>query len=143
MKTRISRLLLVTVFSLFSLCSYGQCEAKIKAFYVAYMQNAENNEADNVKLLKAHMSPELIAKLKELTQKYDADAIIHAQDVCAYGVRSLIVIPQTEDWYLVKYKWSPEDDYTCIPVRATDKNGKLAILDILPTDSVPVGESKL
>ena len=136
MQTRTIKLLLVTIFSVFALCSYGQCEAKIKAFYVEYMQNAENNEDDNVKLLKAHMSPELIAKLKEVTQKYDADAIIHAQDVCEYGIQSLSVLPKNDDWYLVKYRWSPQSEYTCITVRATDKDGELTILDILPPDFI-------
>lgn len=123
---------------MFSLCtfySYGQCEAKIKEFYVQYMRNAENNEESNVELLKAHASPELIEKLNVYTQKYDVDAVIHAQDVCQYGIKSLIVCPIRDDWYLVKYKWSPETDPIKIPVRAVVTDGKLLILDISPIES--------
>lgn len=41
--------------SMFALNTYAQCEAQIKDFYVAYMQNLENNEEANVDLMKNHM----------------------------------------------------------------------------------------
>lgn len=132
MQNRILRILSVALFSLWAMSGYGQCEAKIKDFYIAYMQNAERNEAANVGLLKAHMSPELIAKLNEYAQQSDADAVIHAQDVCDYAMQSLVVEPMKEDWYMVKYKWSPQDDYTCIPVKAIDTDGKFIIHEISP-----------
>lgn len=100
------------------------------------MHNAERNEEANAELLKAHMSPEVISKIKEYTLQYDADAVIHAQDVCEYCSKSLEVVPQGNGWYLVRYKWSPQSDYTIIPVRATDADGKLMILEISPEDNV-------
>ena len=116
---------------------------KIRDFYVAYMKNSENNEGANIELMKNHMSPELIGKLADYTARYDADAVIHAQDVCKYGMESLIVIPieGTEDGYLVKYKWSQESNYTFIPVRAIVNNGKLTFLDIFPQGTDANGKS--
>lgn len=97
------------------------------------MQNCEKNETANVELLKNHMSAELIAKLADYTAQYDADAVIHAQDVSEYGMESLIVVPLgKDDGYLVKYKWSPESNYALIPVRAVVADGKLTFLDIFP-----------
>ncbi len=80
------KMLFVSVLSMSALFSYGQCEEKIKEFYVTYMQNLEKDEDANVKLMKNHMSPELIKKLAGYTTKYDADAVIHAQDVSKYGM---------------------------------------------------------
>lgn len=108
------------------------------------MKNAESDENANVELLKSHMSPELIAKLAEYTKQYDADAVIHAQDVSKYGIESLIVLPMgKDDMYLVKYKWSPGSNYTSIPVRATDTDGKFTILDISPEDTDAEGNVSL
>lgn len=99
------------------------------------MQNAERcNDQENIKLLNTCMSQELIAKLEAYTRKYDVDAIVHAQDVSAYGIRSLIVVALKENRYLVKYKWNPQSEYTCIPVNATDVDGEFTILDIAPID---------
>ena len=85
------------------------------------MQNAEKNDSSNVELMKNHMSPELITKVAEYTAQYDADAMIHAQDVSKYGMESLVVEPLgSEDGYMVKYKWSPESDYTWIVVQAVE-----------------------
>lgn len=81
MKNNLLKVVVVAVFSMCTLFSYGQCEGKIIDFYVAYMQNSENNEGANVELMKKHMSPELIAKLAEYSAQYGADAVIHAQDV--------------------------------------------------------------
>lgn len=140
MSNQIFKMILTVVMALCSVCVYGQCEAKIKDFYVAYMQNAENNEEANVELLKAHMSPELISKLADYTQQFDADAVIHAQDVCKYGIESLTVLPMGQkDWYAVKYKWSPDSDYTIIPVKATCRDDKFMILDISPESSTKPG----
>lgn len=132
---RVFRTLLIGMFLLCTFYSYGQCEAKIKEFYAQYMRNAENNEEDNVELLKAYTSTELIEKLRGYTQKYDVDAVLHAQDVCQYGIKSLKVRPLKNDWYLVKYKWSPETEPIKIPLRAVDTDGKLLILDISPIES--------
>lgn len=122
--------------------SYGQCEEKIKEFYVTYMRNSERNESANVELMKNHMSPELIDKLAEYTAEYDADAVIHAQDVSKYGIESLIVLPLgKDDVYLVKYKWDTESNYTFIPVRATITDGKLIFLDIFPAGTDAEGKS--
>lgn len=142
MFNRITRMLLVAMLSLCTSYSYAQCEAKLKDFYVAYMQNAEKMDDSNAKLLEAHMSPELIAKVAEYSEQYGADAIIHAQDVCQYGIQSLKVIPlDNEDGYLVKYKWSPESDETFIPVRAIEVDGKLKIIDIFPVGTDADGKS--
>lgn len=47
------------------------------------------------------MSPELTAKVAEYSEQYDADAMIHAQDVSNYGIQSLIVQPLgSEDGHL-------------------------------------------
>jgi len=81
MKSDMLKLLLVAVLSMSALFSYGQCEEKIKDFYVTYMQNSEKNEGANVELMKNHMSQELITKLADYTAQYDADAVIHAQDI--------------------------------------------------------------
>lgn len=133
MPNRLFKAILVAVCSMSFLCSYGQCEEKIKDFYVTYMQNAEKNDGANVELMKNHMAAELIAKLAGYTAQYDIDAIIHAQDVSQYGMESLIVIPVgKDDAYLVKYKWSPESNYTLIPLRAIVADGNLTFLDIFP-----------
>lgn len=96
------------------------------------MQNAEKNDSANVELMEKHMSPELIAKLMDYTAQYDADAVIHAQDVSNYSLESLIVIPieGTDDGYMVKYKWAPDSNYVIIVLRANITNDKLNILDI-------------
>lgn len=137
MSSHFPRLLSAVIFSLCSLCSHGQCETEIRDFYVTYMHNAESDPDANVALMSAHMSPELIARLDEYTRQYDADAVIHAQDVCSYAVSSLLVLPlETHDWYMVKYRWSPESRQTCIPVKAICSSGRLTILDIDPICTV-------
>lgn len=143
MQNNLLKTLFVVIFSLSGLCSFCQCEEKIKDFYVAYMQNVERNEGANVELMKNHMSPELIAKVAGYTAQYDADAVIHAQDVSEYGIKSLIVVPLgKDDGYLVKYKWSPESkNYTFIPVRAIVADGKLTFLDIFPVGTDAEGKS--
>lgn len=106
------------------------------------MQNSENNEEANVALMKNHMSPELIAKLAGYTSQYDADAVIHAQDVSKYGMESLTVLPLgKDDGYMVKYKWAPQSGYTFILVRATDVDDKLTFLDIYPQGTDAEGKS--
>lgn len=142
MANKIFRLLIVAVFAFFFADAFGQCEALIKDFYIAYMQNAEKNDSSNVELMKKHMSPELIAKVAEYTNQYDADAMIHAQDVSKYGMESLEVQPLgSEDGYMVKYKWSPESDYTWIVVQAVDIDGKLQFKDIFPVGTEAEGKS--
>lgn len=142
MANKIFRLLVVAFISMFALNTYAQCEAQIKDFYVAYMQNLENNEEANVDLMKNHMSPELIAKVAEYTVQYDADAMIHAQDVSKYGIESLIVQPLgSENGYMVKYKWAPESEYTWIVVQAVNIDGKLHFLDVFPVGTEAEGKS--
>ncbi len=138
----IFRLLGVAVFAFFSANAFGQCEDLIKDFYIAYMQNAEKNDNSNVELMKDHMSPELIAKVAEYTAQNDADAIIHVQDVSNYGMESLVVESLgSEDGYIVKYKWSPESNYTWIVVQAVDIDGKLQFKDIFPVGTEVEGKS--
>lgn len=142
MVNKLIRLLAVAVFMFFSADAFGQCEALIKDFYIAYMQNAEKNDGSNVELIKKHMSPELIAKVAEFTSKYDADAMIHAQDVSKYGIESLVVEPLgSEDGYMVKYKWSPESEYTWIVVQAVSIDGKLQFKDIFSVGTEAEGKS--
>ncbi len=142
MANKIFRLLVVAVFAFFSANAFGQCEALINDFYIAYMQNAEKNDSSNVELMKNHMSPELIAKVAEYTAQYDADAMIHAQDVSKYGMESLVVEPLgSEDGYMVKYKWLPESDYTWIVVQVVDIDGKLQFKDIFPVGTDAEGRS--
>lgn len=142
MANKIFRLLVVAVFAFFSVDAFGQCEALIKDFYIAYMQNAEKCDSSNIELMKKHMSQELIAKVTEYTAKYDADAMIHAQDVSKYGMESLEVLPLgSEDGYMVKYKWSPESEYTWIVVQAVDNDGKLQFKDIFPVGTEIDGKS--
>ncbi len=133
MINKIFQLLAVGIFAFFSADAFGQCEVLIRDFYITYMQNAEKSETSNIELMKNHMSPELIAKVAEYTAKYDTDAMIHAQDVSKYGIKSLIVEPLgSEDRYMVKYKWSPESEYTFIVVQAVKEDGKLQFKDIFP-----------
>lgn len=142
MHNNILKTLIVTILSIGAMNSYGQCEEKIREFYVTYMHNSERNESANVELMKNHMSPELIDKLAEYTAEYDADAVIHAQDVSKYGIESLIVLPLgKDDGYLVKYKWDTESKYTFIPVRAIVTDGKLLFLDIFPVGTDAEGKS--
>lgn len=139
MKRLFFKMLLTAVLSMFAFQGHGQCEMSIEDFYIAYMNNLENDETSNVKLLQSHMSPELIAKLKSSAQQLDADAVIHAQDVCKHCIQSLTVVPLKENWYMVKYKWDPQSDYTCIPVKATETDGRLIILDISAADTIDLG----
>ena len=142
MANKIFRLVVVAVFAFFSADAFGQCEALIKDFYIAYMQNAEKCDSSNIELMKNHMSPELIAKVAAYTAQYDADAMIHAQDVSKYGMESLEVHPfGSEDGYMVKYKWSPESEYTWIVVQAVDIDGKLQFKDIFPVGTEAEGKS--
>ncbi|MDE6279313.1 MAG: YbjP/YqhG family protein, partial [Paramuribaculum sp.] len=106
MKTNLFRIIMVSVLSMSAMFSYGQCEGKIRDFYLAYMRNVETDPEANAELMGCHMSPELIAKLADYTAQYDADAVIHAQDVSKYGMESLIVVPieGTDDGYLVDFK---------------------------------------
>ena len=127
---------------LVSLNSFGSCEEAIKEFYVAYMQNAEcGNDDANIKLKEAHMSPEVIDLIDKYTQQYDADALIHAQDVSKHGIETLTVIPLKDDWYLVKYYWDADSKVTMIPIQACDCDSGLQILDILPEGTDNKGES--
>ncbi|MDE6311740.1 MAG: hypothetical protein K2L96_08010 [Muribaculaceae bacterium] len=143
MKTNLFRIIMVSVLSMSAMFSYGQCEGKIRDFYLAYMRNVETDPEANAELMGCHMSPELIAKLADYTAQYDADAVIHAQDVSKYGMESLIVVPieGTDDGYLVKYKWDPESGYAFIPVRAILAEGKLKFLDIFPQGTDVEGKS--
>lgn len=132
----------MAIIAVFAQNTYAQCETQIKEFYVTYMQNLESDEAANVDLMRNHMSPELIAKVADYTAQYDADAIIHAQDVSRYGMESLVVQPiGSEDGYMVKYKWSPESEYTWIVVQAVDIDGKLQFRDIFPVGTEAEGKS--
>ncbi len=84
----------------------------------------------------------MIAKVAEYTAQYDADAMIHAQDVSKYGMESLVVEPLgSEDGYMVKYKWLPESDYTWIVVQVVDIDGKLQFKDIFPVGTDAEGRS--
>lgn len=142
MANKIIRLLAVAIIVVFAQNAYAQCETQIKEFYVTYMHNLESNEAANVDLMRNHMSPELIAKVADYTAQYDADAIIHAQDVSRYGMESLVVQPLgSDDGYMVKYKWSPESEYTWIVVQAVDIDGKLQFRDIFPVGTEAEGKS--
>ena len=107
-------------------------ENQIKSFYVAYMQNVENNPAANGPLLQQHMTPEAIARLHEYMEQHDFDAVINGQDVCAHAIESLKVTPVEEDCYIVTYKWDETSDSTMICVKAVDADGLLRISDIIP-----------
>lgn len=107
-------------------------ESQIKAFYVAYMQNVENNPAANEALLQKHMTPEAIARLQEFAEQHDFDAVINGQDVCAHGMESLKVTPVEENCYFVTYKWDETSEPTMICVKAVDADGILRISDIIP-----------
>lgn len=129
-----------TIVSVFlSLGASAQCEKEVKDFYVSYMQylDADNTVAAD-SLLRADMTPLCLDKVAEYTRQYDCDAVIHSQDVCRHAVETLEVVPMTEDWYLVKYKWSEDSrNDVMIPVRAQYVDGVFRITDISPlgTDS--------
>ena len=84
------RFISVLILSIFCLSSFATCEQQIREFYVAYMRNLEHNPAQNDSLCNACMTPALILQLREETRRSGADAIIRAQDVCEYGIRSLL-----------------------------------------------------
>ncbi|MDE5705302.1 MAG: hypothetical protein K2I50_04405 [Muribaculum sp.] len=129
------RTILVVSLSLLSLTSFAQCEAKLKDFYVTYITNLDLcNDAKNIALKEAHMSPELINKLNERCEECGADTIIYAQDVCQNMIETLTVEPYKDNWYLVKYNWNPtiKEEETVIPVKACNCDGNLTILDIYP-----------
>lgn len=138
----ILRLSMLLCFSAISVNSFARCEDAVRTFYVSYMRNvAVCDNAANLALKQAHMSPELIAKVDGYTQQYDADAIIHAQDVNDYAIESLTVIPMSDDGYMVKYKWSPDATYTMISLRACEIDGWMHILDIFPVGTDNHGNS--
>lgn len=140
--TKAMRFALIICFSLLSIDAFAQCEEAIKNFYVTYMQNVEKCDDKANELLKqAHMSPELIATLAEYTEQYDADAIIHAQDVNKYAIESLNIVPMPDNCYLVKYKWSPDARETLFPIQAVCEDGKLKILNIFPVGTDNNGQS--
>lgn len=125
------RVIMVACFSLASISSFASCEEAIKDFYIAYMQNAEEmKEEANIALKQAYMPPQLIAKIAQKTERTDADAVLMAQDVSQYGIKSLTVEPIKDDWYLVKYKFSADSDEIVISVKACDCDGEFKILDI-------------
>lgn len=122
---------MVACFSLASICSFASCEKSIKGFYIAYMQNAEKMmDEPNIALKQAYMSPQLIDKIAQETERTDADAVLMAQDVSQYGIKSLTVEPLNADWYLVKYRFSADSDEIVIPVKACECDGRFKILDI-------------
>lgn len=131
MSGRIFKLLLILALSLLPIDGYGQCESQIKDFYISYMNNVENDECTNELLISAHMTPELIDKLKENIDKHGFDAVINAQDVCEYAINSLRVTP-LEACYIVSYKWSEDSKPTNICVKATNSDGILKFTDIIP-----------
>mgnify|MGYP001026137473 FL=1 len=127
------RFISVLILSIFCLSSFATCEQQIREFYVAYMRNLEHNPAQNDSLCNACMTPALILQLREETRRSGADAIIRAQDVCEYGIRSLSVSPLTDGWYMVRYKWNRDSDYIEIPLKAANCESGLKILHITPT----------
>ncbi len=136
MRGSLLRALFVAVLLMAALCSYAQCEKEIKDFYVAYMLNIEDDDEANQKLMQDHMSAQLIARLADYSAQYDADAVIHAQDVSKHGIESLVVLPLSrENQYEVKYQWDAESEYTVIIVNAIFADGKLLIQDIYPMDA--------
>lgn len=136
MRGSLLRALFVAVLLMAALCSYAQCEKEIKDFYVAYMLNIEDDDEANQKLMQDHMSAQLIARLADYSAQYDADAVIHAQDVSKHGIESLVVLPLSrENLYEVKYQWGAESEYTVIIVKAIFADGKLLIQDIYPMDA--------
>lgn len=132
----ITRTIMVTCFSLTAISSFASCEKAIKDFYIAYMQNAEKmmNES-NIALKQAYMSTQLIDKIETETEKTDADAVIMAQDVSQYGIKSLTVEPLKADWYLVRYKFSADSKEIEISVKACDCDGEFKIVDISWNDT--------
>lgn len=133
-----TRIIGIMGFSIVAFNASASCEKALREFYVSYMQNADKGNDDaNDKLKRLHMSPEVIAKVNEYTQRYDADAVIHAQDVSRYAIGSVTVEPMPDDdWYLVKYKWDADSKATIIPVQACDCDTTLRILDISPIDGL-------
>ena len=127
----ITRAIIVACFSLASISSFASCEKAIKDFYIAYMQNVEKMvDGANIALKQAYMSTQLIAKIAQETERTDADAILMAQDVSQYGIKSLTVEPLKDDWYQVKYRFSADSDEIVIPVKACDCDGEFKIVDI-------------
>lgn len=113
--------------------SFGSCEQKIKDFYAQYMTNSEHNWKANEALCDSILATGVVEKLQAGIEEPDADYIIRAQDVCDYGIKSLIVEPLSEnDWYMVRYKWDDESEYIEIPLKAVISDGRLKILYITP-----------
>lgn len=121
---------MIVCFSFISVNSFGSCEKANRDFYVAYMQNAENNPEANIALKQACMSPELIVKIEQVTERTDADAVIMAQDVSKHGIQSLTVEPLKDNWYMVKYKFNTNSDYIEIEVQACNCDSDFRISDI-------------
>ena len=130
----IARILSVIILSGLSLCSYGQCEQRIKDFYVRYMQELEKPEKSAVldSLCYAVIAPEMWSRFGEYAEKTGCDPMTRAQDVSQYGMDSLSVSSLGDGWYMVRYKWSEGSDYTEIPLKASCNDGEFRITYITP-----------
>ena len=126
-------LISLCLFLVGSRLSYAGCEKLIKDFYVQYMTNSERDWDANADLCDSVLAPAVMDKLREGIEEPDADYIIRAQDVSQFGIRSLDVVPLPEkDWYMVRYRWSAENDPIDIPLKAVIKDDRLKILYITP-----------
>lgn len=130
-----ARFLMAACLSLTSLYSIASCENAIKDFYMTYMRNAQNNPDANTALMQSYMTQELIDKMTLLTAQRDADAVIDAQDVSAYGIQSITVQPIKDNWYTVRYLFTPDSRETLIQVQARDCDTHFIITDINCTPS--------
>lgn len=112
--------------------SYASCEDSIKDFYVSYMTNLERNESANDSICSLHLSEAAQLMVNDYIARTDIDPIIRAQDVSKYGIKSLVVDNLSDGWYMVKYKWDADSDYTKIPIKVCNCNTVFKIIYITP-----------
>ncbi len=127
----VARAIMVTVFSLGAVSIFANCGAAVKNFYVAYMQNADQmKDGANIDLKQTYMTSAVLDKIAQETERTDADAVIMAQDVSQYGIKSLTVEELEDDWYVVMYNFSADSNETMIYIKACNCDGEFKIVDI-------------
>lgn len=110
-------------------------EEQIKNFYVQYMKAIENGHHEQVdQLIDKFLTAEMQDKKGRLTVTTDADPILRAQDVSAYGMQSVECRHLEDEWYEVSYRWKDDND-ACIYIPLmvkSEKKGEVKIAYVTP-----------